>query len=378
MGYLRLIPIRGAGTTNIGSIECHVRRNPRQEPQACAWSNTRIIGQRASRRAFCLAPYERSGVQLSRRGVRATAPSPVAPTPWERLSAHLRTVSNAPEGNSRRALRADVKVFSAWCNEREIVPLHAEIATILSFVQNTGRSKSPATVRRYVSSLSTMYRMLGEDNPAASEPVRRALRELPHREDRTQGTLALTSRLCRRLVEVPGDRLIDVRNRAMLTVAYDTLMRRSELVKLRVADLVRDGEGGPPSSVRVAGRASYDEAALVTLAPETTRLVSAWLGRTGNLTGRLFRSLRRGQALGDKLDASQVPRIYRQMALRAGLPADRVRRVTGLSPRLGALQDMIASGAPLPSILRAGRWKSAVMVQRYWERMLEEGALPKR
>ena len=31
---------------------------------------------------------------------------------------------------------------------------------------------------------------------------------------------------------------------------------------------------------------------------------------------------------------------------------------------------MLASGVPLPEVLRVGRWKSAAMVQRYGERLL--------
>ena len=74
--------------------------------------------------------------------------------------------------------------------------------------------------------------------------------------------------------------------------------------------------------------------------------------------------------MGEALDESQVPRIFRAMAERAGLPAETVRRISGHSPRVGAAQDMIASGIATPAIMQAGRWKSASMVQRYGERLL--------
>ena len=83
-------------------------------------------------------------------------------------------------------------------------------------------------------------------------------------------------------------------------------------------------------------------------------------------------SLRKDGSPGEKLDASQVPRIFKHMALRAGLTPEIVRRLSGHSPRVGAAQDMIASGVQLPEILRVGRWKSAAMVQRYGERLLAE------
>ena len=49
-----------------------------------------------------------------------------------------------------------------------------------------------------------------------------------------------------RMLRAAGDRVIDTRNKAMLAVAYDTLMRRSELVDLDVDNitLAEDGSGG--------------------------------------------------------------------------------------------------------------------------------------
>ena len=56
------------------------------------------------------------------------------------------------------------------------------------------------------------------------------------------------------------------------------------------------------------------------------------------------------------------------------LPSSRrvVRRISGHSPRVGAAQDMIASGIRIPAIMQAGRWKSAAMVQRYGEWLLAQ------
>ena len=55
--------------------------------------------------------------------------------------------------------------------------------------------------------------------------------------------------------------------------------------------------------------------------------------------------------MGLKLDPSQVPRIYKTMALHAGVPADAVAALAGHSTRVGPVQDMIACGIELPAIL---------------------------
>ena len=86
-------------------------------------------------------------------------------------------------------------------------------------------------------------------------------------------------------------------------------------------------------------------------------------------SGRLFRSLARG-ALGLRLDASQVPRIFKAMARDAGLAEQVVETISGHSTRVGAAQDMVASGIGIAAIRQAGRWKTPSMVHRYGERLL--------
>ncbi len=83
----------------------------------------------------------------------------------------------------------------------------------------------------------------------------------------------------------------------------------------------------------------------------------------------MFRSLCRG-VLGTGLDSSQIRRIYKGMARRAGLREEAVEGLSGHSTRVGATQDMIASGIGMPAILQAGCWKSTTMVNRYGERLL--------
>ena len=107
----------------------------------------------------------------------------------------------------------------------------------------------------------------------------------------------------------------------------------------------------------------------VYLARDSMALVREWRERSGVCEGRLFRSLNRG-ALGERLDASQVPRIFKAMAERAGLPGEVVSGISGHSTRVGAAQDMVAGGIAMAAILHAGRWKTTAMVNRYGERLL--------
>ena len=162
---------------------------------------------------------------------------------------------------------------------------------------------------------------------------------------------------------------MDARNRALLAVAYDTLLRRGELVALQVADIVAEFDGAATVLVRRSKADPEGRGAELYLARDSLALVREWLARSGVRDGRLFRSLCRG-AVGEGLGAGEVSRIFKRMAREAGLPAQVVECISGHSTRVGAAQDMVAEGIAMPAILNAGRWKSTAMVNRYGERLL--------
>ena len=289
----------------------------------------------------------------------------------DQLAACFEEARGAFSRNTERALRADVEIFEFWCRREGLEAVPAATATVVAFIDEMARLKAPSTVRRYVSSIATLHKTLGQTNPLESAPVRFALQRMHRRRGRRQAqVLGLTWPMRKRLLEVAGDRLIDVRNRALLGVAYDSLLRRSELVSLEVSDLLEDIDGSATLLVR-AGKTDPDQrGAMLYLARDTVRLVRAWLEAGGLGGGLLFRSVRKDGAVRGKLDPSQVPRIYKRMARRAGLPDDVVDALAGHSTRVGPVQDMIACGIELPAILQSGRWKTTRMVQRYGERLL--------
>ena len=288
---------------------------------------------------------------------------------------HLAACFDAARGafshNTERALRADVEIFAFWCRQRDLEAVPAGAATVVAFIDEMARAKAPSTVRRYVSSIATLHKALGQTNPLENASVRFALQRMHRIRGRRQVQVqGLTWPMRNRLLEVAGDRLIDVRNRALLAVAYDSLLRRSELVSLEVSDLLVDIDGSATLLVR-SGKTDPDRwGAMLYLARDTVKLVREWLEVGGIGEGFLFRSVRKDGSVRGKLDPSQVPRIYKRMARRAGLPGYIVDALAGHSTRVGPVQDMIACGIELPAIMQSGRWKTTRMVQRYGERLL--------
>ena len=288
----------------------------------------------------------------------------------EELGRIVRGGSGAFSDNTERALRSDLAIYERWCAERGLRALPASPETIAAFVDAMAELRAPATVRRYVTSLAIVHRIVGCANAAKSEPVRLALKRMHRKKGRRQGQArGLTWPLRNRLLDAAGERLIDHRNRALLAVAYDTLLRRSELSALQVADLFEEMDGDATLLVRRGKTDQEGEGETVWIAPDSLQLARAWLERGGIQDGFLFRSVARGGRVGGPLPPGQVPRVFKAMARAAGLPASVVDGLSGHSTRVGAAQDMIGAGIELPSILHAGRWKSTAMVSRYGARL---------
>jgi len=249
--------------------------------------------------------------------------------------------------------------------------LPAASQTVADFIDaRRAASKRPATIQRYVSSIAHLHRAAELPVPSDSNTVKLALRRMMKEDGAAQQQAdGLTQRLVDRALHAGGSRLRDLRNRALLAVAYDTLCRRSELVALRRGDLQAGPHGDGTLLVR-RGKTDQEGAGMVRfLAPDTMKLLHGWIEAAGIAEGALFRSVRKGGRVGDALDPGDVARLFKAMVRTAGLTPEQVGRISGHSSRVGAAQDMATSDRiEMPAIMQAGGWKSPQMVVRYTQR----------
>ena len=289
----------------------------------------------------------------------------------ELLGQFVRAAQGAFSSNTERALRSDLAIYAAWCAEQGERALPARPETVAAFIDAKAELRAPATVRRYVTSLAIAHRALGLEKRIKSPPVQLALKRMHRKKGRRQDqATGLTWPLRQRLLAGAGERLIDDRNRALLAVAYDAMLRRAELTSLQTHDLMENLQGDGSLLVRRSKTDGEGRGEIVWVGRDTVRLVHTWLDRAGIADGRLFRSIDKGGRVGDRIHPCQVPRIFKAMAREAGLPEALAGGLSGHSARVGAAQDMVAAGIELPAILHAGRWKSTAMVNRYGERLL--------
>jgi integrase len=340
----------------------------------------------------------------------------------------LRAYAAAAAPNSLRALRSDIEAFDLWCRRRGESALPASPAQIAAWLgARAAEGASPASLNRYRASIARAHRLLDLTDPTRDERVRLAIavhRRAVGSEQRQAKPLRYKGAVkdpvrdaarglnVKAVLSACGDDLTALRDRALLSTAYDTGLRASELVGVAVADIIPAID--PDARLLKIGRSKGDQdghGATAYLSPRSVRAIEAWLKAADITTGAVFRRVivRRyvarpavkpvdprdmhGRALWDRskfvgksakkarivydigaaaLHPGSVGPIFRAMITRAVLAGHVVgatiedlpqllKGVSSHSTRIGFNQDLFASGETLAGIMDALRWKSPKM-----------------
>ena len=282
--------------------------------------------------------------------------SQLAAVGWEE---RLLSLAGAYAENTIRAYRSDFADFETWCSSAELESLPALPETVATYVEAMATMKTPATINRRIAGIGRVHRLLGHANPAASDLVAVALRRVTRAEGRRQKQAAgLSGKLCDRLVAVCRDDLLGLRDQAMISVGYDTLCRRSELVQLRAEDIEAVVDGSASILIRRSKTDQAGDGRLGYLSAETLNKVEQWLNASGISAGPMFRTVRCSSIGEHALHPYTVTRTLKRLAKTAGLEPALCERLSGHSMRVGAALDMAENGIDLVPIMHAGGWKS--------------------
>ncbi len=160
------------------------------------------------------------------------------------LFRYLAKAWGAISDDSYRALCTDLRFFFSWCRSHDSPMLPATPNTLTTYIESQAKIKSKATVRRYLSSISTAHQSGQVINPVLHEDVSLTFDRL-YRDDTSEPEQAhgLRWEHIEMVFKRLGNRLIDVRNRALIGVAYDCLLRQSYVPRLTLEGLSKDDNG---------------------------------------------------------------------------------------------------------------------------------------
>ncbi|MDU8913507.1 tyrosine-type recombinase/integrase [Aestuariicoccus sp. MJ-SS9] len=271
--------------------------------------------------------------------------------------------------STMRSYRSDVEAFENWCQENGLAaPFPAAVETVCRFLEDQGRSKAPSTVRRRLYAIRKVHRLLDLPDPTYAEDInlafRRVRRAKPVRPKQARGMTAVD---LKRFLEVQPDTPWGLRNMAMLSLGYELMTRRSELVALRDEDVEFREDGTLRVLIRRSkadqegrGRIGYSSVA-------SAHRLHAWQRWKGETTHWLFCPIYKEHPIDRPLSDTTVKVIIKQAAKMTGYGPEDVRSFSGHSMRIGAAQELLRCGFDMAAIMRAGGWKSINVLARYLE-----------
>jgi integrase len=141
--------------------------------------------------------------------------------------------------NTRTAYLSDLSHFENWGGRIPAAP-----ETIAAYLVAHADTLGVATLRRRLAALAKVHRSKGMENPTATELVKSTLRGLR----RIKGTAQRQAKPLVKedlilVLEAMGNRLKDIRDRALLLVGFAGGFRRSELVSLDICDVAAVRQG---------------------------------------------------------------------------------------------------------------------------------------
>ena len=236
---------------------------------------------------------------------------------------------------TRRAYGTDLQQLAEWAGEREARDLdHRQLRHFAGHLSENGLSKS--AVARKLAAVRSFYRHLLERGEIAANPA--DLVASPKRDSYLPRVLK-PAEVAGMLDAIPATTPLELRDRAMLELAYAAGLRAEEIVNLDVSDADPDGE-----EVRVTGKGSRTR--VIPAGEVAWQALERWLAR-----GRPALAADGEHALfvsrnGNRLSTSDVRRRLAIWVRRAALQG-------GISPhtlRHSFATHLLEGGADLRSI----------------------------
>ncbi len=204
--------------------------------------------------------------------------------------------------SSRRAYARDLQRLDRWCRHRGLTSLrHIDATELRAFAAGMAREGlDPRSIQRHLSALRRFFEFLHRDgeiraNPALDLKAPRTRRKLPRTLDPDQVL---------KLLEIPGDKPLDIRDRALMELCYSSGLRVSELADARWCRL--DSEQG---LIQVIGKGNKER--VVPVGRHAVRALQAWRdcpGRTPAEQDDYIFTSARGKPLGVRAMQKRIAR----------------------------------------------------------------------
>ncbi|WP_380178544.1 tyrosine-type recombinase/integrase [Kalamiella sp. sgz302252] len=287
--------------------------------------------------------------------------------------------------NTWRQLLSVMRICWQWAteNQRPFLPMAAaDLRDYLTWLQLSGRASS--TIATHASLIAMLHRNAGVVSPTVSPIVFRTIKKINRSAviagERTGQAVPfrLTDLLDIDKRWSQATRKQETRNLAFLHVAYGTLLRLSELARLRVGDITRAEDGRIILDVGWTKTIVQTGGLIKALSTLSSQRLTEWIkvaGLASEPDAFLFCPVHRSDKVTiiteKPLSTPALETIFTQAWRTVGpqqsVKANKKRYSgwSGHSARVGAAQDMAKRGYSVAQIMQEGTWKKPETLMRY-------------
>lgn len=277
--------------------------------------------------------------------------------------------------NTIRAYRADFNDYKAWCDGCSLEPLPATSEQLASYVDSMAGDRSVATIMRRIASLGSIFRLLGQPDTTKQADCVLALKRVRRKfSDAQKQAVPLTGDLLVRLQATCDSTILGKRDHILLQLGYETLRRRSELVRFRFDDLVKTPAGTYRLVLRRSKTDQFGRGKQLPISPQLVMLIQDWQSQVGADSDYIVPHINKaGEVLNSPLPDGHVNLILQARQADAGIELD--RPLSGHSFRVGGALDLLKRGVPMEKIMLRGGWKTESTALRYLQAWVDDDLL---
>ena len=269
--------------------------------------------------------------------------------------------------NTLKSYYADASAFVDWCEEQNTEAFPLSSKTLHDYIEFMKLKLCYATIRRRISSLRRVNKLLGYEDRTQTEEIYIAVRRLKREKsvEQRQAT-GINQDLLINMIKAQPNTLTGVRNKVLLSLGYDFLARRSELIALQTSDIQFAKDGTLQGIIKKSKTDQFGRGRLVFGSERSAKLLRRWLKQKPNEIQSVFCAINHGRCVDRPICDRNVNDIIKRSVIkvkRCERPSD--INVSGHSLRVGAAQDLLIKGYDLAAIMRAGGWASPSTVLRY-------------
>ncbi|MFL7013688.1 tyrosine-type recombinase/integrase [Enterovibrio norvegicus] len=309
--------------------------------------------------------------------------------------------------NSIRRLQSAWNLFVAWCEQTNKHALPTTPRNVEEYIEHRALTCHRNTVSVDLWSISKTHRIAGCPDPTVTERIKGVMKKIARKKTETDERVkqatpfndehldALTA------IWQNSASLIDLRDLALMTVAYESMLRESELANVKISHLTYAFDGGAVLTIYKTKTNQSGGPQSSFLSPNAMAVVDAYLEKA-NIDksckgGYLFRKVsRHNVSVKPKVIPDTNIEIHKPLSTKAieyvflkawfalhpqitpmkpndeGFKAfkKQYRPFTGHSARVGAAQDLLSQGFDVLQVQQSGRWKSNTMVAQYGQHIL--------